>query len=137
MSTPTIRSLTPLARAASAAPRAATQRWLGPVFVALAQLMIALDATIMNVALPSLQRSLGFADDERQWVITAYTVTFGSLLLLGGRLSDRIGHSRAFSIGLFGFASVSALGGASNSLWTLCAARAARATDHSPLRSVS
>jgi EmrB/QacA subfamily drug resistance transporter len=88
--------------------------------------MIALDATIMNVALPSLQRSLGFADDERQWVITAYTVTFGSLLLLGGRLSDRIGHSRAFSIGLFGFASVSALGGASNSLWTLCAARAAQ-----------
>lgn len=99
-------------------------RYLGVVFVALAQLMIAFDATIMNVALPSLQQSLGFADGERQWVITAYTVAFGSLLLLGGRLSDRLGHHRAFALGLFGFASVSALGALSTNLVTLCAARA-------------
>jgi EmrB/QacA subfamily drug resistance transporter len=101
-------------------------RWMTPIFLALAQLMIALDATIMNVALPSLQSALGFADDERQWVIASYTVAVGSLLLLGGRLSDRIGHGRALVIGLFGFASVSALGGLSDSLITLCLARAAQ-----------
>ncbi|HET8939940.1 MAG TPA: MFS transporter [Polyangiales bacterium] len=101
-------------------------RWMTPVFLALAQLMIALDATIMNVALPSLQSALGFADDERQWVIASYTVAVGSLLLLGGRLSDRIGHRLALTIGLFGFAAVSALGGMSGSLVALCLARAAQ-----------
>ena len=88
-----------------AAPRAG--RWTAPVFLALAQLMIALDATITNVALPSVQAGLGFGDAERQWVIDAYTLAFGALLLLGRRISDRIGRSRAFVVGPAGIAAAS------------------------------
>lgn len=92
--------------------------------IAIAQLMIVLDTTVMNIALPSAQRQLGFSTDERQWVITAYSLTFGSLLLLGGRLSDMIGRRRTLVIGLLGFAGVSALGGASPDFGVLVAARA-------------
>jgi EmrB/QacA subfamily drug resistance transporter len=100
--------------------------WAIPVFIAVAQLMIALDATIMNVALPVLQQSLGFSDAARPWLITSYSVAFGSLLLLGGRLSDRLGHKRAFSISLLAFAAVSALGGLATGIVPLCIARAAQ-----------
>jgi EmrB/QacA subfamily drug resistance transporter len=73
--------------------------------------MVVLDSTIINVALPSAQRSLGFPDSSRQWAITAYALTFGSLVLLGGRVGDRFGHKRSFVTGLLGFAGASALGG--------------------------
>jgi EmrB/QacA subfamily drug resistance transporter len=80
--------------------------------VGLAQLMVILDATIVNIALPSAQAALGFSNAERQWVVTAYSLAFGGLLLLGGRLSDLVGRRRMLIIGLVGFAAASALGGA-------------------------
>ncbi|MGH3697478.1 MAG: MFS transporter [Pseudonocardiaceae bacterium] len=101
-----------------------SRRWLALVFVALAQLMIALDATIMNISLPSAQAALGFSDADRQWVITAYTLAFGGLLLLGGRISDHLGRTRTFVIGLTGFALASALGGLAPNLAVLTLARA-------------
>ncbi|MGH3670367.1 MAG: MFS transporter [Pseudonocardiaceae bacterium] len=103
-----------------------SRRWHALVFVALAQLMIALDATIMNIALPSAQAALGFSDADRQWVITAYTLAFGGLLLLGGRISDHLGRTRTFVIGLTGFALASALGGLAPNLAVLTLARAAQ-----------
>jgi MFS family permease len=81
--------------------------------VGLAQLMVVLDLTIMNIALPSAQRALHFTTVDRQWVVTAYALAFGSLLLLGGRLADLLGRRVTFLIGLVGFAGVSAIGGAS------------------------
>jgi EmrB/QacA subfamily drug resistance transporter len=100
------------------------RRWLILGVIALAQLMVVLDATIMNIALPSAQRALHFTTVDRQWVVTAYTLTFGSLLLLGGRLADLIGRKVTFLIGLIGFAGVSAIGGASVNFVMLVAARA-------------
>lgn len=100
------------------------RRWLALVFIAMAQLMVALDATIVNIALPSAQRALQGSDAERQWVITAYTLAFGGLLLLGGRVADYIGRKRTFLVGLAGFAVASALGGAAPNLATLIGARA-------------
>ncbi|MFQ6198752.1 MFS transporter [Streptomyces sp. NPDC000405] len=100
------------------------RRWWGLVVIALAQLMVVLDATIVNIALPSAQRELGMTDAHRQWVITAYSLAFGGLLLLGGRIADRIGRKRTFTLGLVGFAAASALGGAAHSQGTLYAARA-------------
>jgi EmrB/QacA subfamily drug resistance transporter len=85
--------------------------------------MVALDATIVNVALPTAQASLGFDDAQRSWVITAYTLSFAGLLLLGGRISDRIGRRRAMMIGLTGFAVSSALAGAATNLTVLVAGR--------------
>ena len=76
--------------------------------------MIVLDGTVVNIALPSLQRDLGISDGDRQWVITAYALAFGSLLLLGGRIADLPGRKRTFLIGLLGFAGASALGGAAD-----------------------
>ncbi|MBH5337159.1 MFS transporter [Streptomyces pactum] len=106
-------------------PRAADpRRRLSLVFIGLAQLMIVLDITIVNIALPSAQRDLGVSDGDRQWVITAYTLAFGSLLLLGGRIADLTGRRRAFLIGLTGFAVASALGGAAPDFGVLLAARA-------------
>jgi EmrB/QacA subfamily drug resistance transporter len=99
-------------------------RWWALTVIALAQLMVVLDATIVNIALPSAQRDLGFSDDGRQWVITAYTLAFGSLLLLGGRLSDLIGRRRTFVTGLIGFGAASALGGAASTFSMLVGARA-------------
>ena len=78
------------------------RRWKALVFIALAQLMVVLDATIVNIALPSAQRALGFSDADRQWVITAYALAFGGLLLFGGRIADLLGRKRTFVIGLLG-----------------------------------
>src|SRR5215213_7848617 len=100
------------------------RRWLILVVIGIAQLMVVLDVTIVNIALPSAQRDLGFSDDDRQWVITAYALAFGSLLLLGGRIADLFGRKWAFIGGLIGFAGASALGGAAPSFGLLVAARA-------------
>ncbi|GAA0633757.1 MFS transporter [Sporichthya brevicatena] len=89
----------------------------------IAQLMVVLDATIMNVALPSAQAALGISDSDRQWVVTAYALAFGSLLLLGGRVSDLIGRRATFLLGLVGFATASAIGGAAQNFATLVSAR--------------
>jgi EmrB/QacA subfamily drug resistance transporter len=93
------------------APASARRWWILGV-VGLAQLMVVLDATIVNIALPSAQRDLMFSNADRQWVVTAYSLAFGGLLLLGGRLSDLLGRRRMLIIGLVGFASASAFGGA-------------------------
>jgi EmrB/QacA subfamily drug resistance transporter len=100
------------------------RRWLTLGVIGLAQLMVVLDLTIMNVALPSAQRALGFSTVDRQWVVTAYTLAFGSLLLLGGRLADLLGRKVTFLAGLAGFAVVSAIGGASVNFAMLISARA-------------
>jgi EmrB/QacA subfamily drug resistance transporter len=100
------------------------RRWLILGVIGLAQLMVVLDLTIMNVALPSAQRALGFSTVDRQWVVTAYTLAFGSLLLLGGRLADLLGRKVTFLAGLAGFAGVSAIGGASVNFTMLITARA-------------
>ena len=125
-------SATPLsaARPASTPPTSdvepdhSSRRWWTLGVVALAQLMVVLDATVVNIALPSAQADLGFSDGDRQWVVTAYSLAFGSLLLLGGRLSDLVGRKRMFIIGLVGFAGASAFGGAASSFELLVAARA-------------
>jgi EmrB/QacA subfamily drug resistance transporter len=100
------------------------RRWLILVVVAIAQLMVVLDSTIVNIALPSAQRALGFPNSDRQWVVTAYALAFGSLLLVGGRLGDMFSRERVFITGLIGFAVASAIGGASVSFTMLAAARA-------------
>ncbi|MGH3382923.1 MAG: MFS transporter, partial [Actinoallomurus sp.] len=112
------------ARARGESRGSADRRWIALVVIAVAQLMTALDATIVNIALPSAQRSLGFGDADRQWVITAYTVAFAGLLLPGGRFADRFGRRRAFMVGLVGFAAASALAGAAPGLPVLVAGRA-------------
>ena len=94
------------------------------VVIGLAQLMVVLDLTIVNVALPSAQRALHFSTDARQWVVTAYALAFGSLLLLGGRLGDLWGRKWTFVGGLVGFSIASAIGGAATSFTMLVAARA-------------
>jgi EmrB/QacA subfamily drug resistance transporter len=99
-------------------------RWWSLGVIGLAQLMVVLDATILNIALPSAQRALNFDNDGRQWVITAYSLAFGSLLLLGGRLADLFGRRTTFVIGLIGFGGASALGGAAHSFTMLIVARA-------------
>ncbi|MFJ8043079.1 MFS transporter [Kitasatospora sp. NPDC096147] len=103
---------------------AASRRWWALAVIAIAQLMIVLDATIVNIALPSAQKDLGISDANRQWVITAYTLAFGGLLLLGGRIGDLFGRKRTFTIGLLGFAVASAIGGLATEGWMLFAARA-------------
>jgi EmrB/QacA subfamily drug resistance transporter len=100
------------------------RRWLILGVIALAQLMVVLDVTIVNIALPSAQADLGFSDDARQWVVTAYALAFGSLLLLGGKISDLVGRKWTLIAGLVGFAGASALGGAAPSFEALIAARA-------------
>ncbi|MFJ8017666.1 MFS transporter [Streptomyces sp. NPDC096339] len=99
-------------------------RWKALVFIALAQLMVVLDATIVNIALPSAQTDLGISDGNRQWVITAYALAFGGLLLFGGRIADKWGRRNAFVVGLIGFALASALGGAANGEAMMLGARA-------------
>jgi EmrB/QacA subfamily drug resistance transporter len=99
-------------------------RWWALVIIALAQLMVVLDATIVNIALPSAQHDLGISDGDRQWVITAYTLAFGGLLLLGGRVADLVGRKRTFVIGLIGFAVASGIGGAATTSGMLFGARA-------------
>jgi EmrB/QacA subfamily drug resistance transporter len=92
--------------------------------VGLAQLMVVLDATIVNIALPSAQADLGFSNDARQWIVTAYALAFGSLLLLGGRVADLFGRKTALVIGLVGFGVASMLGGLSVNVGMLIGARA-------------
>ena len=112
-------------RAAEDRPAApADRRWLVLVVVAIAQLMVVLDSTIVNIALPSAQHALGFPNSDRQWVVTAYALAFGSLLLVGGRLGDMYSRKWVFITGLAGFALASALGGAAVSFGMLVAARA-------------
>ncbi|MER6631144.1 MFS transporter [Streptomyces sp. NPDC000987] len=105
-------------------PDADPRRWWGLVVIALAQLMVVLDATIVNIALPSAQHDLNMSDGNRQWVITAYTLAFGGLLLLGGRIADLVGRKRTFVLGLIGFAAASAFGGAATGPGMLFGARA-------------
>ena len=99
-------------------------RWLALAVIAVSQLLIVLDATIVNIALPTAQVDLHISDADRQWMITAYTLAFGGLLLLGGRIADFTGRKRAFIIGLLGFAAASALGGLATNALTLFSARA-------------
>ena len=119
---------TPDSRGGAGWPGAATQpdprRWWILAVIAIAQLMIVLDATIMNIALPSAQRALHFSLADRQWVVTAYALAFGSLLLLGGKLADVVGRKVMFLTGMTGFAAASAVGGAAVSFPMLISARA-------------
>ncbi|NTW40953.1 MAG: MFS transporter, partial [Cellulomonadaceae bacterium] len=117
-------SAPPTASIDAAAAKAERRRWWGLAAIALAQLMVVLDMTIVNIALPSAQADLGISDADRQWVITAYTLAFGGLLLLGGRIGDLIGRKRALIIGLIGFAAASALGGFAANTGMLLGARA-------------
>src|SRR6266480_7418756 len=123
----TVRAAPPTAAEAAGPPGAAAaadRRWWVLGVVGLAQLMVVLDATIVNIALPSAQHDLGFSNADRQWVVTAYSLAFGSLLLLGGRLSDLFGQRRMLIIGLTGFAAASALGGAATGFGMLVTGRA-------------
>src|ERR1700689_2814628 len=115
-------SVSPIAD--SQAPAGKDHRWLILVTVAIAQLMVVLDSTVVNIALPSAQRDLGFANSDRQWIVTAYALAFGSLLLLGGRIGDLFGRKWTFIGGLIGFAVASAIGGAAPDFAVLAAARA-------------
>ena len=115
-------SVTPLANGQR--PAESDHRWLILVIVAIAQLMVVLDATVVNIALPSAQVALHFPNSDRQWVVTAYALAFGSLLLVGGRLGDMFSRKRIFIIGMIGFALASALGGAATSFGMLVTARA-------------
>src|SRR5450755_2268871 len=96
---------------AASVSSARDKRWLALGVICTAQLMVVLDLTVMNIALPSAQRALHFSTADRQWVVTAYSLAAGSLLLAGGKLSDLIGRKTTFLIGLIGFAGVSAIGG--------------------------
>ncbi|KMS77192.1 Puromycin resistance protein pur8 [Streptomyces viridochromogenes] len=121
------KTLTDSAReGAVEAPSAAasTKRWWILAIIAVAQLMVVLDATIVNIALPSAQADLGFSDGSRQWIVTAYALAFASLLLLGGRIADLFGRKPAFLVGVVGFAGASVLGGAATGFEMLVIARA-------------
>ncbi len=100
------------------------RRWWILSILGIAQLMIVLDSTVVNIALPTAQLDLGFSDSARQWVVTAYALAFGSLLLLGGRIADVIGRKWVFIFGLVGFALASAVGGAATNVGMLIGARA-------------
>ncbi len=106
-----------------AAPADPDRRWLVLLVVAVAQLMVVLDATVVNIALPSAQHALGFSNNDRQWVVTAYALAFGSLLLVGGRIGDMYSRKWVFMTGLIGFAVASAIGGAAVSFAMLVTAR--------------
>jgi EmrB/QacA subfamily drug resistance transporter len=101
-----------------------SRRWLILGVVCLGQLMVVLDATVVNIALPAAQHDLAFNNADRQWVVTAYSLAFGGLLLLGGRLADLVGRKRMLIIGMVGFALASALGGAAQNFTMLLIARA-------------
>jgi EmrB/QacA subfamily drug resistance transporter len=106
------------------APPKDSRRWLALVVMLFAQLMVVLDSTIVNIAMPQAQQALHITDANRQWMLTAYTLTFGGLLLLGGRVADYVGRKRVFLIGLIGFAGASALGGVAQNEGMLFGARA-------------
>lgn len=116
---------TRLRRSVATAPReAGDRRWVALVFIGLAQLIVALDATIVNVALPSAQAALDFTQAQRQWVITGYTLPFAGFVLLGGRIADDFGRWRTFLAGLVAFGLASAIAGSANRLVMLTSARA-------------
>jgi len=98
-------------------------RWWILAVLGVAQLMVILDNTVVNIALPTAQHALRFSNADRQWVVTAYALAFGSLLLLGGRIGDLFGRKRTLIIGLAGFAGASAIGGASVNFPMLVTAR--------------
>jgi EmrB/QacA subfamily drug resistance transporter len=100
------------------------RRWFALVVIAIAQLMVVLDASIVNIALPKAAHALAISSANRQWAVTAYTLTFGGFLLLGGRIGDYLGRKRAFLVGLLGFAAASLLGGLSVNQQMLFGARA-------------
>jgi EmrB/QacA subfamily drug resistance transporter len=102
------------------------RRWLGLVVIAIAQLTIVVDATIINVALPAMTADLNISEADRQWVLTGYTLAFGGFLLLGGRVADYLGLLRTFNIGLIGFGVASAVAGAAPNFQVLLVARAAQ-----------
>lgn len=104
--------------------KAARRRWLGLLVITGSQLLIVLDATIVNVALPALSDDLKLSDADRQWVVTAYTLAFGGLLMLGGRIADYLGLRRTFMVGLVGFGVASALAGMAPNFELLLTARA-------------
>ncbi len=110
--------------APSDSPSKEPNRWAVLALLGVAQLMVVLDVTIVNIALPSAQKALHFSNDSRQWVITAYALAFGSLLLLGGKLGDLFGRKWTFIVGLVGFALASAIGGLAQSFTMLVGARA-------------
>ena len=115
---------TPQVAAPPVAPERATRgHWWILVVIAGAQLMVVLDSTIMIIALPSAQHALGFSNTDRQWVVTAYTLAFGGFLLLGGRIGDMFGPKRTLLVGVIGFATASAIGGAAQTTLMLIAAR--------------
>ena len=107
-----------------AADEESARRWLILGVVCLGQLMVVLDATVVNIALPHGSDDLAFSNADRQWVVTAYSLAFGGLLLLGGRLSDLVGRKRMLIIGMVGFAAASALGGAATGFGMLLVGRA-------------
>src|ERR1700723_2418376 len=104
---------------AEARHRPEPNRWAVLALLGVAQLMVVLDATIVNIALPSAQKALHFTADNRQWVITAYALAFGSLLLVGGKLGDLFGRKWTLIGGLTGFAVASAIGGVGQSFGVL------------------
>ncbi|WP_405774314.1 MFS transporter [Streptomyces sp. NBC_00859] len=112
--------------AAKASDQATRSRWWALIVIALAQLMIVLDTTIVTVALPSTQQSLGMSDASRQWVVSAYTLAFGGLLLFGGRIADLVGRKRTLLTGILGFALASIVGGAAANGGMLIGSRAAQ-----------
>src|SRR5579859_224340 len=114
----------PVTAGAAGAGAPDKRRWLILAVIGIAQLMVVLDMTVMNIALPSAQHALHFNNDDRQWVVTAYSLSFGSLLLFCGRLADLIGRKVTFITGLAGFAVASAIGGASVNFAMLVTARA-------------
>jgi len=103
--------------------RRAPNKWLALVVLALTQLVVVLDGTIVNIALPQAQISLGLTDTERQWVVTAYALAFGALLLLGGRIADYWGRKRTYMVGMVGFGAASVYGGMASSGAELIVAR--------------
>src|SRR6201997_4110229 len=94
------------------------------ILACLAQFMVILDVSVVNVALPSIRHGLGFTEQDLQWVVNAYTVTFGGFLLLGGRAADLLGRRRVFISGLVVFALASLAGGLADSQAMLIGARA-------------
>src|ERR1700683_2791975 len=103
------------------------RRWILAV-LGIAQLMVILDSTIVNIALPTAQHDLHFSNADRQWIVTAYSLAFGSLLLLGGRIGDMVGRRRVLIVGLVGFAVASAIGGSSVNFTMLVIARTVQGT---------
>src|SRR3954469_25142788 len=108
----------------AAVRRTATNPWVVLVLVCLAQFMVVLDATIVNVALPSIQTDLNLSDSSLQWIVNAYTLVFGGFLLLGGRLGDLLGRKRLFLVGLIIFTGASLLDGLATGETMLIGARA-------------